>query len=281
MRAKRAIEIGIILCLLLCLAGCMGEKNNQENIDIQSNSEQADSVSETEVLSEESVTEEEEAEDISQETEIEVQEDLLTVEELNLINENAKAVYKAYVSDDENMRYYATPTGEETMKYRTEYVVADADGDGILDLVIREPRQWHFFTYDYEKETMVNFAGMGSGHSYEYEMRQDGTYIYWGIDGPQYEDECYNLYFKHFYLDEEGETVTIEWFDIDDVTGDYEYGKGDDIVIIYGDGESKECSYEEWRQTAEKYIEMSADDTSISKDLKLKDMVEWTVYFEG
>lgn len=205
----------------------------------------------------------------------------LTEEELRQINEDAKLVYEEYVSNDENMRYYATPTGEEKMKYRTEYVMADADGNGILDLVIREPRQWYFYTYDYEKDEMVNFACVGSGHAYEYDMRSDGTYIYWGMKGPQFEDECYRLYFRHFYLDEDGEEVTIEWFDIEDINDDLEYGKGDVISIQYGDGEITECSYEEWRGVAWKYIEMVGGQSAINKDLELKDMVEWTVYFEG
>lgn len=205
----------------------------------------------------------------------------LTEEELRQINEDAKLVYEEYVSNDENMRYYATPTGEEKMKYRTEYVMADADGNGILDLVIREPRQWYFYTYDYEKDEMVNFACVGSGHAYEYDMRSDGTYIYWGMKGPQFEDECYRLYFRHFYLDEDGEELTIEWFDIEDINDDLEYGKGDVISIQYGDGEITECSYEEWRGVAWKYIEMVGGQSAINKDLELKDMVEWTVYFEG
>ena len=205
----------------------------------------------------------------------------LTEEELRQINEDAKLVYEEYVSNDENMRYYATPTGEEKMKYRTEYVMADADGNGILDLVIREPRQWYFYTYDYEKDEMVNFACVGSGHAYEYDMRSDGTYIYWGMKGPQFEDECYRLYFRHFYLDEDGEELTIEWFDIEDINDDLEYGKGDVISIQYGDGEITECSYEEWRGVAWKYIEMVGGQSTINKDLELKDMVEWTVYFEG
>lgn len=205
----------------------------------------------------------------------------LTEVELRQINEDAKLVYEEYVSNDENMRYYATPTGEEKMKYRTEYVMADADGNGILDLVIREPRQWYFYTYDYEKDEMVNFACVGSGHAYEYDMRSDGTYIYWGMKGPQFEDECYRLYFRHFYLDEDGEEVTIEWFDIEDINDDLEYGKGDVISIQYGDGEITECSYEEWRGVAWKYIEMVGGQSAINKDLELKDMVEWTVYFEG
>ncbi len=207
--------------------------------------------------------------------------DALTEEELCQINEKAKLVYKEYVSNDDNMRYYATPTGEEKMKYRTEYVVADADGNGILDLVIREARQWYFYTYDYEKDKMVNFACIGSGHAYEYDMRTDGTYIYWGIEGPQFEDECYRVYFRHFYLDEDGEEVTIEWFDIEDINDDLQYGKGDVISIQYGDGEIEECSYEEWRGVAYKYIEMVGGQSTINKDLELKDMVEWTVYFEG
>ena len=205
----------------------------------------------------------------------------LTEEELSQINEDAKLVYEEYVSNDENMRYYATPTGEEAMKYRTEYVMADADGNGILDLVIREPRQWYFYTYDYEKDEMVNFACIGSGHAYEYNMQTDGTYIYWGIEGPKFEDECYRLYFRHFYLDEDGEEVTIEWFDIEDINDDLEYGKGDVISIQYGDGEIEECSYEEWRGVAWKYIEMVGGQSTINKDLELKDMVEWMVYFEG
>ncbi|MBQ7832192.1 MAG: hypothetical protein IJ336_01260 [Lachnospiraceae bacterium] len=211
----------------------------------------------------------------------ETEEDILTDEELSQINEKAKLAYEEYVSNDENMRYYATPTGEEKMKYRTEYTVADADGNGIVDLVIREPRQWYFFAYDYEKDEMVNFAAIGSGHSFEYDMLQDGTYIYWGIEGPQYEDGHYKLYFRHFYLDEEGEDVDIERFWIEDINDNLEYGKGDDITIRYADGENAECSYEEWRATAWKYIEMVGGQSTVDKDLKLKDTVEWTVYFEG
>ena len=205
----------------------------------------------------------------------------LTEEELRQINEDAKLVYEEYVSNDENMRYYATPTGEEKMKYRTEYVMADADGNGILDLVIREARQWYFYTYDYEKDEMVNFAALSGRSTYRYDMRSDGTYIYWDIDGTQYEDGHYELWFWHFYLDEDGEEVDIERFWIEDINDDLEYGKGDAVTIRYGDGENVECSYEEWRGVACKYIEMVGGQSTINKDLELKDMVEWTVYFEG
>ncbi len=205
----------------------------------------------------------------------------LTEEELRQINEDAKLVYEEYVSNDENMRYYATPTGEEKMKYRTEYVMADADGNGILDLVIREARQWYFYTYDYEKDEMVNFAALSGRSTYRYDMRSDGTYIYWDIDGTQYEDGHYELCFWHFYLDEDGEEVDIERFWIEDINDDLEYGKGDAVTIRYGDGENVECSYEEWRGVACKYIEMVGGQSTINKDLELKDMVEWTVYFEG
>ena len=117
-----------------------------------------------------------------------------------------------------NMCYYATPTGEEAMKYRTEYVMADADGNGILDLVIREPRQWYFYTYDYEKDEMVNFAALSGRSTYRYDMRSDGNYIYWDIDGTQYEDGHYELCFWHFYLDEDGEEVDIERFWIEAIS---------------------------------------------------------------
>ena len=75
--------------------------------------------------------------------------------------------------------------------------------------------------------------------------------------------------------------MDIERFWIEDINDNLEYGKGDDITIRYADGENAECSYEEWRATAWKYIEMVGGQSTVDKDLKLKDTVEWTVYFEG
>ncbi len=201
--------------------------------------------------------------------------------DIELVNQKARMAYEEYVNCEEFMLSYAMPTGEPDKRYRTEYVIRDADNDGIINLIIRIPMQWFIFTYDYSKDSVMCCTSLAAGNSYQYYMCEDNTYIYWTVDyvsSSTIVRDYDGLYFRHFYLDEEGEDVTIEWFCVTDTNEDGVFGNGDKFEICYGDEEITECSYEEWKETAEKYIVIPEDGCIIAKELELKDLIEWTVY---